>query len=159
MRPSTELTDHVPPELFGDEHAVAKKTWRRVLGLYAEVDGAIATAFDRDTLIQYCLIVEEIEELAAMRRVMKSDWEAKRKEVAGMRLDVDDQNQWVKAWEVVNALYQKFQGLDARLDGKRKHLHTLQQSLYLTPRSRAGVVPPPKEVETQLSMMEQLLGE
>jgi hypothetical protein len=47
--------------------------------------------------------------------------------------------------------------MDARLDGKRKLLHSIAQSLYLTPRSRAGVAPPEKEPEKPKSEMDELL--
>jgi phage terminase small subunit len=49
--------------------------------------------------------------------------------------------------------------MDARLDGKRKLLHTLSQSLYLTPRSRAGVAPEQKEPEHDDDPMDKLLNE
>jgi phage terminase small subunit len=48
--------------------------------------------------------------------------------------------------------------LDARADQKRKALLQLRQSLYLTPRSRAGVAPTKKEEEEPLDPMDQLLG-
>lgn len=49
--------------------------------------------------------------------------------------------------------------LDARADQKRKTLHQWRQSLYLTPRSRAGVAPPKKAEEQPLDPMDALLGE
>ena len=58
---------------------------------------------------------------------------------------------------MANELYTKWQGADARLDGKRKLLHDLEKSLYLTPRSRAGVEPPTKEPDVPKSEMEGLL--
>lgn len=159
MRPVTDLSSHVPPELFGEEHEVAKRTWRRVVGLFAETDGELVTAFDRDSLIEYCLLVEEIAEMMDMRRIMRADWEEQRKKTVAFQIGEDgDAGELIKLWEITNALYQKFQGLDARLDGKRKHLHTKQQSLYLTPRSRAGVAPPTKEQQLELSAMDELLG-
>jgi hypothetical protein len=58
-----------------------------------------------------------------------------------------------------NALLQRFQGMDARLDGKRKMVFALAQSMYLTPRSRAGVAPPEKPPEKPKSKMGGLLDE
>lgn len=49
--------------------------------------------------------------------------------------------------------------LDARADQKRKALHQWRQSLYLTPRSRAGVSPSKKPEEEEIDPMEQLLGQ
>ena len=54
---------------------------------------------------------------------------------------------YLRLLEQYGALLARLQGIDARLDGKRKLIHLLAQSLYLTPRSRAGVVPPQKEEE------------
>jgi hypothetical protein len=58
-----------------------------------------------------------------------------------------------------NALLQRYQGMDARLDGKRKLVFTLAQAMYLTPRSRAGVAPKQKEEEQPKNEMEELLNE
>jgi hypothetical protein len=49
--------------------------------------------------------------------------------------------------------------LDARVDRKRAHLHKLRESLYLTPRARAGVAPAAAQAEEPPDEMEQLLGE
>jgi hypothetical protein len=49
--------------------------------------------------------------------------------------------------------------LDARVDLKRSKLHTLRQSLYLTPRSRAGTAPAAKEEEEAPDEMEKLLND
>jgi phage terminase small subunit len=49
--------------------------------------------------------------------------------------------------------------LDARVDRKRAHLHKLRESLYLTPRARAGVAPAAAQAEETPDEMEQLLGE
>jgi hypothetical protein len=49
--------------------------------------------------------------------------------------------------------------LDARTDAKRKTLLAWRQSLYLTPRARAGVAPSEKPKEEPLDPMEQLLGD
>jgi hypothetical protein len=57
----------------------------------------------------------------------------------------DQLKDYFNALAQANALLQRFQGMDARLDGKRKLIYALAQSLYLTPRSRAGVAPTEKE--------------
>ena len=159
LTPITELTNAIPPILRGREHAKAKRTWKRIIGLYHEVEGIIATAFDQDRVIEYCLLMEEVDELALDRRHAKREWKNKLAQANRIKLTDDNADQWVKIWGVVNALNQKFLSLDARLDGKRKHLHKLSQDLYLTPRSRAGVAPPVKEPEKPKSEMEKLLDE
>jgi phage terminase small subunit len=49
--------------------------------------------------------------------------------------------------------------LDSRVDRKRALLINMQQSLYLTPRARAGTAPTEKEKEPPKSAMARLLGE
>ena len=49
--------------------------------------------------------------------------------------------------------------LDSRVDRKRALLLQLRQSLYLTPRARAGVAPEKKAEEEPPDELEQLLGE
>lgn len=154
-RPKTVLTAATPAALRG--HAKAARTWKRLIGLYLEVDGIIATAFDMDLLIKYCLIEEEVVELAAMRHTIKLEWQNSLKQAKKIKPDADNIRDWGRMWEVVNALFQRFQGMDARLDGKRKLLLAMSQSLYLTPRSRAGVAPPEKPPEKEKTEMDGLL--
>lgn len=127
------------------------------MGLYMEIEGKIATSFDEDLLVKYCLLEEEALELADMRKTIKKEWEDQLKAAKRFKPNSKEIKEYVKMWEIVNALFQRFQGMDARLDGKRKLLHALSQSLYLTPRSRAGVEPPMKEPEKPKSDMDELL--
>jgi phage terminase small subunit len=153
--PLTSLPLSPPPSLKGFK--ISEQTWRRVVGLYAEIDGKIATSFDFDILVKYCLMEHEVIELAKMRDDIKHDWDKQRKSAAHIKPHTNNLKDWVKMWEIVNALYARYQGMDARLDGKRKLLLALAQSLYLTPRSRAGVEPPLKEPDKPRSEMDQLL--
>lgn len=155
VRPKTQLTLAVPASLRG--HTAAGATWKRIVGLYKEIDGEIATSFDHDLLVKYCLLEEEVVELAKLRQTVKDDWESNQKAAKKIKPNPDTLKDWVAMWNVVNALFQRFQGMDARLDGKRKLLLALSQSLYLTPRSRAGVAPPMKEGEKPKTAMGELL--
>lgn len=157
LTPKTELTLKYPPAL--NKHKVAIETWKRIVGLYLEVEGKIATSFDSDILAKYCLLEEELIELSEMRAVIKKEWETNLKQANKIKPTAETLKDWVKMWDIVNALFQRFQGIDARLDGKRKLLHTLSQSLYLTPRARAGVEPPMKPEPEPPSEMENLLGQ
>lgn len=147
MTPKTELTVDLPALLRIKENKIAAQTWARIVGLYNETAGKIATAFDMDLLIKYCLLEQEVLELGEMRATIKKDWEDNQKAAKKMKPTAKNIKEWVHMWEVVNSLFQRFQGLDARLDGKRKLLLSLSQSLYLTPRSRAGVAPKQREHE------------
>jgi phage terminase small subunit len=158
VTPKTQLTLATPP-LLHRGHAVAAATWKRIVGLYLEVDGVVATAFDSDLLIKYCLLEEEVREMALDRKKMRSQWELQLAAAKKVPCDSENLKTWAHMWEVVNALFMRYQGMDARLDGKRKLLLSLSQSLYLTPRSRAGVEPPTKEPEHEQDDMEKLLDE
>jgi len=155
MKPRTGLTLRTPEELKG--HKAAITTWRRIVSLYAEVEGTIATAFDRDLLVKYCLLEEELIELAAVRKEIKKEYTTQLKAARRFHPTSKEIKDYINMWSVVNALFQRFQGMDARLDGKRKLLHALSQSLYLTPRARAGVAPPEKPLTPSKSSMEKVL--
>lgn len=156
MTPTTQLTRKAPERLRG--HAPAQATWKRIVGLYLELDGTIATAFDVDLLTKYCLLTEEVVELEKLRAEMKRDYDEQRKAAKKIKPNADNLKDYLALWTIVNALGTKFQGMDARLDGKRKLMHSLEQSLYLTPRSRAGVAPQAKEPEDAPSEMDDVLG-
>jgi phage terminase small subunit len=157
LTPRTQLTDATPPILRGHKKAVS--TWKRLVRLYQEIDGTIVTAFDADLLIKYCLLEEEVDELALMRKRIKAEWENKLKAANRIRLSEVNLKEWVQMWTVINALFARFQGMDARLDGKRKLLLSISQSMYLTPRSRAGVAPPEKPEDEPPSDMDNVLDE
>lgn len=67
--------------------------------------------------------------------------------------------QLVQIVNKVQAAYKTVLDIDARLDRKRSSLLGYQQQMYLTPRSRAGVVPERAEEEDPLDEMEKLLGD
>ena len=140
--PRTELGLKPPPALTA--HKRAQRTWMRLIKLYEEVDGTIATAFDEDLLIQYCLLDEECDDIAKLRAAVLTEYNDLKKQIK-KKPRAEEMKEHLAMLEQKNALLARYQGLDARLDGKRKHLHTLQMSLYLTPRSRAGVEPKRKE--------------
>lgn len=155
MTPTTQLTGKPPPALTGHKHAAA--TWTRLLSLYDETQGTIITAFDADILIKYCLAEEELNELAGLRRVIFQTWNTHLKWLNNLKPKGDQIKDYLGALQQANALLQRFQGMDARMDGKRKLVFSLAQSLYLTPRSRAGVAPQEKPPETPPDPMDNLL--
>lgn len=151
MKPRTRLDIAAPARLSGHKTAIAQ--WKKTIGLYQETEAEIATAFDENLLIDYCLIVEELPRLEKLRDEMQEAWSAELKTVKRMK----NGDEKIKQWGVVNALYQNFKGMDARVDGKRKLKHEAETKLYLTPRSRAGVAPPEKPKEPPKSGIESLI--
>lgn len=155
LEPKTALTIKPPDALKG--HANASAIWKRLVGLYFETEGVIITAFDADLLVKYCLAEEELLELFKLRGEIKKTWERHLKILDKINVKSEDMKNYYNALAQANALLQRFQGMDARLDGKRKLVVALAQSLYLTPRSRAGVAPTEKEPEEPKSDMEKML--
>ena len=152
MTPRTALTARVPAPLYGRKRAA--ETWRRLIGLYDELDAPIVTAFDQDLLITYCVVLEEIlDELPALKETAIATYHNIEQRMRGM----ENEDALFKLTGELIKLLKEIKGIDARLDVKRKLLHTLQQSLYITPRSRAGVSPPEKDPEAPLDDMEKLL--
>ncbi len=126
--------------------------------IYGELEGEIVTRLDQDLLIDYCLLVEQIADMDVMRRSAKQAWlllDGKRQELteAGQ---IDEAV--VLAAQAVGASDMVLR-LDARCDQKRKTLHQYRQSLYLTPRARAGAAPAKKKSEPPPDDLEQLLDD
>lgn len=153
--PTTKLTVKPPESLHGHKPACA--VWTRLVSLYDETQGTIITAFDEDVLTKYCLAEEELLGLAALRVEILKLWETHSKWLAHFKPKGDQIKDYLGALGQANALLQRFQGIDARIDGKRKLIFSLAQSLYLTPRSRAGVAPTEKPPEAPKSKMDELL--
>lgn len=157
LKPTTKLSVKPPAELSG--HARASKIWKRIMSLYGETKGEIITAFDENLLVRYCLSLEEIGEIYGLRKVVLKLWDQHAKWLEKLKPKNENLKDYFKALEQVNALLQRFQGMDARLDNKRKMILAMEQSLYLTPRSRAGVVPEEKEGGKPKSDMDKALDE
>jgi len=87
------------------------------------------------------------------------NWKDSEKALKKIKKTADNLKEWTAMQEVVNGFYMRIQGMDARLDGKKKLILAMQQSLYLTPRSRAGVAPTDKEPEHDDDPMAALLNE
>ncbi len=145
IAPITQLSTKPPPLL--QKHKGARATWSRLVGLYLEVKGTIITAFDADLLAKYCILEEECLWLEGKRAEVDRTAVKLNKQIAKITPKGERMKVYYQLLEQYNALNARVQGLDARLDGKRKLLHSLAQSLYLTPRSRAGVAPTEKAKE------------
>lgn len=148
--PTTQISAK-PPALL-QKHKVARETWTRLVGLYFETEHTLITAFDQDALVKYCLLEEECVWLESMRTAVYKQAVSLQTKLGKMKITATTEAEKIKLYysllEQYNALIARVQGLDARLDGKRKLSHSLSQSMYLTPRSRAGVNPtakPPEE--------------
>lgn len=143
MNPSTPISKTPPGVLSG--HKYARAVWTRLIELFLGVEGTIISAFDEDLLVKFCLGEEEIIELLDLRVEVKRLWAKHAKILEKMNPKADQLKDYFNALAQANALLQRFTALDSRADGKRKMLHAIAQSLYLTPRARSGAIPKEKE--------------
>jgi len=163
------LPASAPKELKG--HTYARESWRRLMREFESLKAERVDSQDRDLLIAYCLTLEEEQDLLTMRAAALSDWKDRREDVLMHRRHmVDYKENEDDSWDVlakqlvqivnkVQLAYKTVLDIDARLDRKRSSLLGYQQQMYLTPRSRAGVVPERADEEDQLDEMEKLLGD
>lgn len=158
MTPDAPLPLNPPARLKG--HETASSLWRKIAGLYASIEGKIATAFDEETLINFVLLWEECDWLIDIRAGVDRERAAIEKMIAKKPTANDESKMknYINLLLQYSAILARLQGLDARLDGKRKLIHALAQSLYLTPRARAGVEPPQKEPPPPPDPMAAMLG-
>lgn len=183
MAPAHELPMQAPARLKG--HAVAAEAWRRLMRGWSEIEAQVVTRLDMDLLVDYCILMEQVSELDRMRKVTYGLWlemgaaheklkrliaetetEAKKAresdpEKAGQaaaKIEHLEEQAILAAAKVVDA-FEAVVKLDSRGDRKRALLLQWRQSLYLTPRARAGAAPSKKEKEPEtVDPLEQLLN-
>lgn len=157
VTPKTLLRKKPPKELQGHPYAISM--WNRLIKLYGSLDATIVTSLDQDLLVSLCRSAEEASEIFELRNEVKELWTTHKKILETMGPEPDQLKDYFQALAQANALLQRFQGLDARLDGKKKLIHQLSQSLYLTPRARTAAVPKEKEPDTPMDEIDKLLSE
>lgn len=150
-------------------HPVAASEWRKLIRLYSSLEARVISRLDMGMLLDYCILIEQLGEMDELRAATLKDWRAAQKilEAYHKRAEADDDEDgkkadfdlrtFTKAIEAVNWAFDKVVKLDGRIDRKRALLLQLRQSLYLTPRSRAGAAPTQKPAEEPDDEMTQLL--
>ena len=111
------------------------------------------------------MLLEQLEELDELRKGAMEEWREGKKILEDFREKIEsdptqdlDLKLFTRASESVNWAFDKIVKVDARVDRKRALLLQLRQSLYLTPRSRAGVAPAEKAPEEPEDEMTRLLN-
>ena len=122
------------------------------------VEGVIVTRLDMDLLIDYCLLEEQITEIDKMRGIAYETWLTLSKRYKTVKEIGEDEEAARTAIKVVGA-FDAILKLDGRSDRKRDLLLKMRQSLYLTPRARAGVAPKSKKEEAPEDPFEKMLNE
>lgn len=156
MRPERALPMRAPAQLAG--HAVAEVAWRRIMRTYGQLESEIVTRLDQDLLIDYCILVEQSSELDTMRKAAYQLWLELGKKHDELVKEEKRDDAVIAATAVVGA-FDAVIKLDGRADRKRDLLFKLRQSLYLTPRARAGTAPVKKEKEEPPDELERLLDD
>lgn len=154
MRPARALPSEPPKRLA--RRQVAAAVWRRVMREYGSIEAEIVTRLDMDHLIDYCILVEECMQLDEMRtsalaiqRAMDAKYQALM-ESGELEEALAMSNKVLGAQEAVTKI-------DARKDRKLDLIKKWRESLYITPRARAGTAPAQKEKEQAPDDMELLL--
>ena len=122
--------------------------------LYGELEAEIVTRMDVDMLVDYCMLSEQVQELDEMRRSAVKVWETLNRALENY--DGNEKYRYQLAINVGNALNDMVK-FDGRADRKRDLLFKLRQSLYITPRARAGSIPNQKKPEEPTDPLEQML--
>lgn len=149
MTPIEMLSLEVPPALQGERYKYAAGVWVRCIGLYLELQKMLATPLDENLLIKYCKAEQQFVEIEQFRDEKIKELASIREKAGKIKLtsDAKQLKEWRQVLMAINDMEKNIAFLDARLDAKGKYIHSMQQSLYLTPRSRAGVNPQKKREE------------
>ena len=154
LRPLRPLQASPPAQL--KEHKVAQGVWRRLMRLYGELEAEIVTRMDTDLLCDYCMLVEQVAELDALRRSAFRVWETA--ETALDEFRGAPEERYAMALKVQQALKDVI-SFDGRADRKRDLALKLRQSLYMTPRARAGTIPAQKPPKEPVDPLDELLDD
>lgn len=156
MRPGRDLPHEAPAALKG--HAVAAKVWRAMVRDFTSVEGEIVTRLDQALMVDYCILMEQTAELDKMRRSARQLWEQLQKTYNALEEQGLVAEALTVSEKITNALDLVIK-LDGRVDRKRDLLHKLRQSLYLTPRARAGAAPKAKGPDEPVDELEKMLND
>ncbi len=127
------------------------------MGEYAKIDAVLVTRLDMDQLVDYCILEEQKTEIDQMRKAAYESMLILVKARDAMLKAGNTQETAKLAERVIDKTNEVIQ-LDGRADRKRDLLLKLRQSLYLTPRARAGAAPKTKVDEPPEDPFEQLLN-
>jgi len=140
------------------DHPKAAAVWRRMLREFDSLEAVVITRLDMDLLIDYCMLMEQLEEMDVLRAGAMTLCETMMHGVEELKA----QKEWIEAAKMASKASDVMGGIikiDGRADRKRDLLTKLRQSLYLTPRARAGAAPKEKEAPEVPDEFEKLLDE
>jgi hypothetical protein len=156
LTPKEPLTEAFPPQLTGD---IARSTWREVVQLYSSLDARIVSLLDKGQIIDLCIAVEQLAQIDAMRTAAINN-EARTQQALEKVMSKGspiDPIVFLKLINAVNGASARVMKIDARADSKRKLILSMRQALMLTPRSRGGSAPTPKDPPADPSPMAKII--
>jgi phage terminase small subunit len=156
MRPKGALPTAAPAALKA--HAAAQAIWRRMMRVYGELDAEIVTRMDQDLLVDYCILGEQVMELDQMRQAAYNTWKTMNDALDDLPEEMAAEER-IERMAKVNSAMNDCVKLDGRVDRKRTLLLQWRQSLYMTPRARAGTAPKTREPEEPKDALETLLDD
>ena len=115
---------------------------------------------DRGLLIDFCIACEQLAQIDGLRTIAMQNYNKAQQsleKILNSRKQEINAKLFMQLNNSVNWSMDQIIKLDARADAKRKMLLSMRQSLYLTPRARAGAAPSEKPVEKPKSAMAQLI--
>jgi len=128
---------------------IAESVWRRLVRALNELENSPVNRLDTDILTIYCILTEELSELDQMRQATWQAWLKKEGEGKGKTENKPGQDN----------LVEQMTKIDGRRDRKLGLLHQISQTMYLTPRSRAGVMPKAKQPFQEKDDLDKLLDQ
>jgi phage terminase small subunit len=155
LRPNRTLPQNPPSSLRG--RRTAEAVWRQLIRMYGELEAEIVTRLDMGLLVDFCLLAEQVSELDDMRKTAVTNYEL----LSRLQKKYIDEGKEESASFLANKITGSFEAIlkiDGRVDRKRDLMFKLRQSLYLTPRARAGTAPKGKPPEEPVDPMDALLG-
>lgn len=153
VNPGGALPMNAPARLQG--HPVAGAAWRRLMRLYGELEAQVVTRLDADLLVDYCMLMEQLAEMDEMRQHQVALW----RRFVERSGSAETYEQGLQAEVLAADALEQVTKIDARADRKRALALQMRQSLYLTPRARAGTAPAQKQEPEPPDELERLLGE
>lgn len=156
LQPVRDLPMDTPARL--KDHPGAGAAWRRLMRRYDELKAVVVTRMDEDLLVDYCMLLEQLQEMDALRKSAVEIWkmlDEQRKVLMELSQVADAIHVAAKEADTFEMIVK----LDSRVDRKRSLLLQLRQSLYLTPRARAGAAPDKKEKPIPPDELEKLLDD
>lgn len=156
VRPARGLPVNAPAAL--KDHKVAQAAYRAAIRMYGELDGEIVTRLDLDHLVNFCLLLQHLSEINHMRKVAYDAWLVLAKEHERLVQEDETEKAVAMAIRVVGA-FDAIAKLDTRFERKSALLKQYRESLYLTPRARAGAAPDKKEPPEEPDELEKLLDD